>query len=551
MIVKRITIEKFRLFQGISFFLGKRLTVIAGRNATQKTTLLGMLGQPFTIPVENPMYGAKTIDGYNFKSQFRDKFKLSPIHDVIGEHKWTLYFHQNIYKQDYYSVTSISRTQRGQKTSLRFWNAESRSKGAGYVQIPVYFLSLSRLFPIGESGKTKKIALQLTTDEMEYYERNYREILIIHSTGSRTSLSVEKGTSSNVFAGVNDDTHDIYTNSAGECNLSRIILAMMSFKRLKEQFGSCYNGGMLLIDELDATLFGYSQVKLIDYLLKASIEFNVQIVFTTHSPIILKRINDYQRAERKKNKKGNMPCEAYDCSIVYLTPSCDVNGRRVIDCKNICTSSELNDIINDINLTAPAPADSGINIYCEDQEARAFIEFALNMRFGMSYKSLMSFFDANLGWTNFVQLASKKIKEFTNNVIVLDGDVINDPGYLKKKQIIDESANFVLLPLTIEKDMFVLLKKQEVFYRFRQLYPNANIPNYDICFKDWPLDIIQYKTEDFKRWYQYILTILNDRNLLFKFWYSENEEQTNQFIDQFVSVFNSLADKRKLDLLIP
>ena len=120
MIVKRITIEKFRSFQGISFFLGKRLTVIAGRNATQKTTLLGMLGQPFTIPVENPMYGAKTIDGYNFKSQFRDKFKLSPIHDVIGEHKWTLYFHQNIYKQDYYSVTSISRTQRGQKTSLRF-----------------------------------------------------------------------------------------------------------------------------------------------------------------------------------------------------------------------------------------------------------------------------------------------------------------------------------------------------------------------------------------------------------------------------------------------
>ena len=29
------------------------------------------------------------------------------------------------------------------------------------------------------------------------------------------------------------------------------------------------------------------------------------------------------------------------------------------------------------------------------------------------------------------------------------------------------------------------------------------------------------------------------------------DEQTNQFIDQFVSVFNSLADKRKLDLLIP
>ena len=38
-----------------------------------------------------------------------------------------------------------------------------------------------------------------------------------------------------------------------------IILAVLSFRRLKEQYGKNYNGGILLIDELDATLYGFSQ----------------------------------------------------------------------------------------------------------------------------------------------------------------------------------------------------------------------------------------------------------------------------------------------------
>ena len=76
MIIKSVEIEKFRAFEDASFDLGKRITAISGRNATQKTTVLGMIGQPFTISSkEHPMYGCKTIDGYNFRSQFKDKLK--------------------------------------------------------------------------------------------------------------------------------------------------------------------------------------------------------------------------------------------------------------------------------------------------------------------------------------------------------------------------------------------------------------------------------------------------------------------------------------------
>ena len=55
MIIKSVEIEKFRAFNQVSFCLGKRITAISGRNATQKTTLLGLISQPFTISKEHPL----------------------------------------------------------------------------------------------------------------------------------------------------------------------------------------------------------------------------------------------------------------------------------------------------------------------------------------------------------------------------------------------------------------------------------------------------------------------------------------------------------------
>ena len=113
---------------------------------------------------------------------------------------------------------------------MRFWNAESRASGAGYIQIPVFFLSLSRLFPIGESGKTNGVTIDLNEDELSYCVDNYRKILSIQSIGKKASVGLEKGSGSRTFAGISDDIHDIFTNSAGEGNVTRIILAVLSFK---------------------------------------------------------------------------------------------------------------------------------------------------------------------------------------------------------------------------------------------------------------------------------------------------------------------------------
>ena len=549
MIIKSVEIEKFRAFENASFTLGKRITAISGRNATQKTTVLGMIGQPFTISKDHPMYGCKTIDGYNFRSQFKEKFKISPEHDVIGQHKWKLELHNGVYEQNYYAVESIARRQSGQAPTLRFWNAESRARGAGYIQLPVYFLSLSRLFPIGESGKTKAVPSTLTPEELSYCITHYRTILSIQHMGDNPDVGLEKGASSKTFAGVSDDTHDIFTNSAGEGNIMRIILAVLSFKRLKEQYGRDYRGGILLIDELDATLYGFSQAKLVDYLWQVAGDYKIQIVFTTHSPIILKCVNKYQRKERH-DKGINLPPFAYDSSIVYLEPQYDREGTRTIMPKNISTSTELGQILNDINLSI-STGNSKINIYCEDTRAVSFLQYVLSAALTINLDLYMSFIDINLGWTNYVQLAEKGVPEFRNNVIVLDGDVPQKREYRSKETAIRDSGNFIFLPLVIEEGLFRALKDHGAFSRFQESFSRVPVFTYDVCFNNWPLDADSYGTNDFKQWYAQAESALGDQTILFAFWCNEHRDKVAAFVENFIEMFNKLAESNDVDAIPP
>lgn len=549
MIIKSVEIEKFRAFENASFTLGKRITAISGRNATQKTTVLGMIGQPFTISKDYPMYGCKTIDGYNFRSQFKEKFKISPEHDVIGQHKWKLELHNGVYEQNYYAVESIARRQSGQAPTLRFWNAESRARGAGYIQLPVYFLSLSRLFPIGESGKTKAVPSTLTPEELSYCITHYRTILSIQHMGDNPDVGLEKGASSKTFAGVSDDTHDIFTNSAGEGNIMRIILAVLSFKRLKEQYGRDYRGGILLIDELDATLYGFSQAKLVDYLWQVAGDYKIQIVFTTHSPIILKCVNKYQRKERH-DKGINLPPFAYDSSIVYLEPQYDREGTRTIMPKNISTSTELGQILNDINLSI-STGNSKINIYCEDTRAVSFLQYVLSAALTINLDLYMSFIDINLGWTNYVQLAEKGVPEFRNNVIVLDGDVPQKREYRSKETAIRDSGNFIFLPLVIEEGLFRALKDHGAFSRFQESFSRVPGFTYDVCFNNWPLDADSYGTNDFKQWYAQAESALGDQTILFAFWCNEHRDKVAAFVENFIEMFNKLAESNDVDAIPP
>jgi len=355
-IIKEIKIEKFRAFIDVSFKLGRRITAIAGRNATQKTTVLGMIGAPFSITQANhPMFGCKTIDGYDFKSQFDEKFKFSPM-EQAGEHQWTLHLCDNIHSQDgvgktYYKAESILRDKKRGK--LRIWNAEDRAHkaGRGFVQAPVYYLSLSRLYPIGEvTGKTTAFDPP-TAEENTYCLHHYREILQIMDIADDSAIGIEVKTAKQKFTGVNNETQDISTNSAGEGNITRIMLAMLSFGRLKERYGSDYKGGILLIDELDAAVYPYAQRKLVEYLFNASNEFDVQVVFTTHSATVLEALIAQQN-KRQKRKRINQTEGTHDSTIVYLKPEAAETGvaRRTVSATNISNLRALRYLIADMHL---------------------------------------------------------------------------------------------------------------------------------------------------------------------------------------------------------
>lgn len=78
MIIDKIHITKFHGFKDVGFKLGSNLTIIAGQNGTQKTTLLGIMSQTFTLSKDSLMKDEKPLCGGNYKSAFSDKFKLSP-----------------------------------------------------------------------------------------------------------------------------------------------------------------------------------------------------------------------------------------------------------------------------------------------------------------------------------------------------------------------------------------------------------------------------------------------------------------------------------------
>lgn len=74
---------------------------------------------------------------------------------------------------------------------------------------------------------------------------------------------------------------------------------------LKEKYPDDYKGGILAIDELDATMYPASQKELLAVLRKYSSRLNLQVFFTTHSLSLLESVDDL-RVECSK-KKGYKP----------------------------------------------------------------------------------------------------------------------------------------------------------------------------------------------------------------------------------------------------
>lgn len=549
MILKKITIDHFRAMKNLEVRIGKSITAVVGRNTTMKTTLLGMLSQPFSISKGHALYGEKTIEGYNYRSQFKEKFKLSSEHDKAGEHLWKLTFRKRIYNElDYIWVKSVTRKSKDNKETLRFINAEKgKVKGHGYVQVPVVYLSLSRLYPIGESGKTKNYEINLSDDENELFIRWYKKVLSIHNLDNPI-VSTEKKDSKVIFSGINDNHHTIETSSAGESNVGRILMAILSFRRLQLKYPGDYIGGILLIDELDATLHGFSQRKIVELLSEVSKEYRIQVIFTTHSPIVLKRVNSLQRNEVQQKKCKNTTQFDFDNQIVYLQPNYDDKGHRNIQAKNVVSSKELREVLDDIELRT-SNVNQQIRLYCEDNRSQELLEHIFKYR-NIKIQDYVEIVEIDLGWTNYCQLVNKGVPEFTNSLIVLDHDVESKPKNREQKAALGNN-NVLLLPVDVEKGMFDFLKEHRAFNQYQKLLEKNNISSfsYEACFSDWPEKFYEDGNE-YKHWFQKLMDTVGELDCLYHYWCSENEGIVDAFISELTNAYNALAAEQELDFLL-
>ena len=215
-----------------------------------------------------------------------------------------------------------------------------------------------------------------------------------------------------------------------------------------------YHGGMLLIDEADAGLFPAAQIELINVLKKMASKLDLQIVMTSHSPILIEEVFKLSKVADK------------DYRTVYLT---DTYGP--ISAKTNLSWPEINaDLLVDTIKVDAEEAFPKINIYFEDFEAYLFFKQLITERH--INKIITPLKDVNISCSTMLDLMARKIPEFINkSIIVLDGDVVNDNGQNAKKAKSEKSL--CLLPTTLPPDQLLFeflynLDKGDLYWQKNQ-----------------------------------------------------------------------------------
>ena len=472
--ITKVHIDRFRGFHDQEFEVGSQLTAIAGQNGTQKSTLLGIITQTFTISKDNPMSGEKPLCGGTYRSAFKDKFRLSPTFDKPKGHEWTLYFDD----RESFQIESIKRSD---DSGIRFWQKGNREKGDGYIQFPTIFLSLKRLIPVAEENAIKTDDTLLNNDEIRKFKELHNKILI--STTPITSTTGITSTNKQSL-GVNTEIYDWNQNSMGQDNIAKIILALFSFQRLKDKYGPSYQGGILAIDELDATMYPASQVELLKVLRKYASDLKLQIFYTTHSLSLLEATDELCEETKLRPETSNQ------VRIIYLKHSDD----QVL----IKSDVDFNSIVLDLNVIAETPhkRKNKITVYVEDKETEIFVKAILKQKL----YGYLNFVKATFSCSSLIELVNKKVPAFSYpySIIFLDGDVRKDKANKKKLSI---ARNVLLLPGDDSPERLVV----KYLYNLSDTDPLwNNISNgytKQVCFREISFDRILADREDAKKWF--------------------------------------------------
>ena len=251
----------FRMFRNLTINISERLTVIAGHNGIGKSTLLGLIANGSELKSSE----GKTLLKRSFQAQLHELFYLDIAKDyvkkVADKPYFTLTYSQHG-KKDLIKTCNVSKHSDKKLGTDRLkvvprgvqegWNVGASAK----VPIPTLFLSMSRMLPNGEyqNNLNSELSKTLSDEDKIYIREKFKSIIDNKVVDSDHITKQElKGTTKRSL--LPEFEHSTRTISLGQDSLGVIITALASFAKLKRENPN-YEGGILLIDEIDAGISG-------------------------------------------------------------------------------------------------------------------------------------------------------------------------------------------------------------------------------------------------------------------------------------------------------
>ena len=569
-LAKQIYIDKFRKISDLELDLGNKIRVSSGINGVGKSNILSLIAMMFGTS------GTRIAKG-NFIPQFDEYFIITEDEylnqDQAEDSKYKAYIKVETDEggliQKRIGLKNDSSMGRGIRVLPRSTNYYTPDKtvrevtknvkskydigDSSKIPVPAIFISLSRLFPMGETDIEESNITnsnKLVTDKIiDQYISYYNRVLpgsISESYSVQSKIKKDVNRNGRLFVELKNS--NARTQSIGEDNLGSIISALADFYYLKKKSSSEYNGGILFIDEVDASLHPSAQNELFNLLDELSDELNLQIFLTTHSMTILEKII----------KKQNKDPQAYKLNYIL-----DPNIPRLK--KNIVSINDIKADLYEMN-SFYAPK---IKVYCEDKETKFIFEQLIKvMNKSDSFKlPYYEIFNLSLGHTQLEGL--RKFDDYFERVVILvDGDakgkgnknllmnyINKDVQGLNSKDLAD---NVLSLPtfLAPESYYYYILNSIKDDRKFWTKLDEFNL-NSDYTSKRI-IDILDkvksdedgyISNENIKKVFddqtkRYIKAFIEDTQV-FNYFYSVNIVELENFREKTLQVFNIIDTRMK------
>lgn len=519
--IDKVIFKKFREAENLELRIGKNLTVIAGQNGTMKSTLLACLAQPFGIErgKENDIFADEKLENCKiitrtFKAKISDIFKLSEKYDIAGNHEFEVYFTDELPQNLIYeNPLRVKAFKVDRNPPIRFVTGKDRSSGKGNIPIPVVYMGLGRIYPLGESEVFQE-EIELTVREKEFLYENYKNILLSYNEKYEEVNQISKNKRINTI-GISTDKYDWKTISAGQDNIGKIISTILEFKRMKDTFKENYYGGIILIDELETTLYPRAQKELLKFLNKECQKLKLKIIFTTHSIEVLKECIENEAIFR-------------NIQINFL----DKTRGKLIN-KNIITFKDIAKNLLVLPKESSNVSMPKINIYTEDEEGEWLLKKILDSK----VKKYIEFKPLGLGHAEISNIAFK-IDEIKEGIIVYDADVKSAYENVRKKgsrfkKNMEITDNYLILPgkKSIEEDLIKILK--EIPEDKNEFWENCINDNKQVAISklnEYNIDTRESRKEWFKT---ELKNYGRNGKELYNLWRLENRKEIEDFSIEF------------------